>query len=155
EIFALEIPTPQVGRKRDCDETTMGDAIGRRNFRSPTPTTRRAGAHRSIDTRSMGVGLTISTSAEKSFGSRTSTPTLARIVPSAQGRWGCPCRHQLTTSEIEKLSLQVLSPPGRRGNVTPTEDDGCGVDDRRHQLTRPMEKISLQVLYPPRRRATG
>jgi hypothetical protein len=59
-----------------------------------------------------------------------------------KGRRGGP--HQPMSAAAEKLSLQDLYPPGRRGNVTAIKDDG-GIE-----LTRPIiEKLSLQDLYPP------
>jgi hypothetical protein len=42
---------------------------------------------------------------------------------------GFACRHQFTASEIEKLSLQILYPPGGDASFYPRKDDGDGVSD--------------------------
>jgi hypothetical protein len=71
------------------------------------------------------------------------------------------CRHQPMSAAAEKYRCRTYTPSGRRGNGTPTEDDGG--DDRpgtQLEMSAPADvsssgKISLQDLYPPGRRGNG
>jgi hypothetical protein len=98
------------------------------------------------------MGVTLMTSAPVNEESREKlslqdlSPPPARIVPSAQGRWGWV--QSLSTAIEKNFRSRTYTPRGRRGTGLRQKDDGVG-DHHGAQVEMPAaEKFSLQVLYP-------
>jgi len=79
----------------------------------------------------------------KKYGSKSSPPAPARIVPSPERTMGVV---SMMSAPAEKLSLQVLYRQAGEGD---SDKRTMGVVDDIRQLThRQPKKVSLQVLYP-------
>ena len=110
----------------------------------------RAGEERDSGQGTMGAGLTRSTSVKKKYMAVGPLPPPARIVPSAQGRWGGVNKLDRDANELDMASGCRTSPPRRHGSFHQLKDDGVGLTSSIATPTSSTWRVAVGPL-PPRR----